>query len=514
MSNGSGRKSASVLIELGSATLRLRRGEERLELPLERGRHGLLRPECVSDISARLREFMGPRRTSRLEKAWCALGARGVSLRRLSLPAQARDNIAQLLALQIESEFPLPPEELAWGYMPLAGAPAGSSAKPARQDFLVAAVKKNVFEQYETLLKDAGLEPVFTLSAAVIGDVLPADRRTCAVLDVGADQSEWTILENGIPVSVRTLGWGENHLLEPLTANMGTSQDDLEDRESRIHQAARDTLSPLLPGLMNGWPGRQVFVAAREPSASVLAKTLTAFLGDTKRCDRLDGAHGAADSPVLRALHLRGETNGERPALQLQSHASREESRAQPAPSLAKWGTLAAFLVLGLISLRYVEPASGKSRLERNIALMQSMWERRPDIDRELMFLQHLKTNQPPFLEVLSVMAEASGRGAKLDSLTLTRRGEMSLKGVMPNSKQAGDFRSKLIDSGWFSSVVLEEQTPIQNQPKVNVRLSGRWRPVAPANPASPSETEPAESTESTPTADPDTGAELTVHIH
>jgi hypothetical protein len=38
------------------------------------------------------------------------------------------------------------------------------------------------------------------------------------------------------------------------------------------------------------------------------------------------------------------------------------------------------------------------------------------------------------------------------------------------------DLRSKLIASGLFSTVVVEEQTPTPDRQKVIVRLSGQWK--------------------------------------
>jgi hypothetical protein len=58
----------------------------------------------------------------------------------------------------------------------------------------------------------------------------------------------------------------------------------------------------------------------------------------------------------------------------------------------------------------------------------------------------------------------------------MNRLGELSFRGTMPHSKEATDFRAKLIESGWFDAVVLEEQTPVKDQQKVTVKISSRWR--------------------------------------
>ena len=73
-------------------------------------------------------------------------------------------NFQQLLRLQIESEFPLAPDELAWGY--LHSTPTGRDATDGHQTLIVAAVKKEVVvAEYSELLAACGVNPIFTLAA-------------------------------------------------------------------------------------------------------------------------------------------------------------------------------------------------------------------------------------------------------------------------------------------------------------------------------------------------------------
>jgi hypothetical protein len=52
----------------------------------------------------------------------------------------------------------------------------------------------------------------------------------------------------------------------------------------------------------------------------------------------------------------------------------------------------------------------------------------------------------------------------------------------MANGQQVTDFRAKLIDSGWFANVVVEEQTPTQDR-RVSVRLTAQLKPLAARKP-------------------------------
>jgi hypothetical protein len=48
----------------------------------------------------------------------------------------------------------------------------------------------------------------------------------------------------------------------------------------------------------------------------------------------------------------------------------------------------------------------------------------------------------------------------------------------MRDSQQVVDFRSKLINSGFFSTVVVEEQNPTQERQKVILRISAQFKPA------------------------------------
>ncbi len=96
-------------------------------------------------------------------------------------------------------------------------------------------------------------------------------------------------------------------------------------------------------------------------------------------------------------------------------------------------------------------------------------------MDRELEFLRYLKQGQPAYLEVLFIMAKAAPPGTRFDTLSMNRRGELSVRGSIKDSQQLADFRSKLLDTGCFTNVVVEEQTPTPDRQKLTLRMSGQW---------------------------------------
>jgi hypothetical protein len=99
-----------------------------------------------------------------------------------------------------------------------------------------------------------------------------------------------------------------------------------------------------------------------------------------------------------------------------------------------------------------------------------------PKIDREAGFLNFIHTNQPNYLEVIAALAGSVQPGLKLDSLTISRRGEVAFRGTGQGAQAATTIRSKMIESGYFANVVIDEQTPVQNNQQMSFRMTAQLR--------------------------------------
>src|SRR5437879_6503884 len=149
---------AALYIEIRQSSLRARHGEESLSLRLERQADGRLVPECREKLGQELRAFLKRKNWQPRPRVFCAIDARGVSLRRLKLPAASNEEGQRLLRLQIEREFPLAPDALAWGSCRVEQA----ATTDGKQELLVAAVKKEVVEDYAQVLSGCAATPLFT----------------------------------------------------------------------------------------------------------------------------------------------------------------------------------------------------------------------------------------------------------------------------------------------------------------------------------------------------------------
>jgi hypothetical protein len=442
--------SPGIYIEISQTTLKALHGETGLEVPLERASNGRLSEASRQKVAASLREFL-PHKTWQLRpRAYCAIGARGVSLRKLTVPSVRKEEFQKLMRMQIESEFPLSPDELAWGYRSLGETRQNGTAK---QELLVLAVKKDVVEEYSAILSECGVTPVFTLAAIARSAIVSQPLGSYAILEVGEQSSELILFEHGVPVNVRSLSFSENQT------------------------ASAEGLTSFAKALNGSWSGKKLFVAGSEASFKAVESCLTERFSSGVECEPLKVAGGRGHSSAVLGLRKALESDDSRLIFFESQQPNAKAGVASATP--VKWAALAGALVVSLLVLPYAEALFLKPWIEKKFNALKADQSRLATIDQELDFLQMLKQSQPPYLDSLYLFAKSAPQGSKIDSLTMNRRGEVSVRASMRNGDQVAEFRNKLIASGFFSSVSVEEQAPTPDKQKVNIRLSAQWKPMS-----------------------------------
>jgi hypothetical protein len=439
-----------IYVEIGHSLLKVLHEDDGMELPLERLPEGRLTPACKEKLIVALKAFLRAKSWQPRARSLCAIGARGVSLRRLSLPVAARKEFHRLLLLQIESEFPLPPDELAWGCLQL-GEPQPSSGTMAKQELIVAAVKKEAVADYQEILGACGTSPVFTLAALARSRLCPLPPESYAMLDVGNNQSELTGFKADVPIVSRIICWGSENISSPTDAK----------------------LDALAQTIKSGFTGTKLFVSG-DNIPNDFTSHLARSLGNGWQCERLEVMGGEGRSAAICGLKKSAGSNGGPPLVIRVNPASGTTSLATL--DVKKWGTRAALLAAALLLLPYAEALLLKPLLAKRVSAFKADAARLTVIDRELGFLQYLKENQPPYLDALFVFSKAMPPGTHFDALSMNNHGEVSLRGSLRDGQQVADFRSKVIDSGFFTNVTVEEQTPTPDRQKVNVRISAQWK--------------------------------------
>lgn len=476
-----------LYIEIGQSSLKMLDGDDGLELSLDRQENGRLTPPCAERLASSINVFLKKKNWGSRSKAFCAIGSRGVSLRRLELPNASKDELERLLLLQIEREFPVSPDELAWGWQQLGRKQDGNKTS---QEVVVAAVKKEALQEYTHLLAGCGINPVFTFGVFARNALLGhSPSGNYAILDIGRFHSEFTCCENGNPVSTRVIPWGGETITQSIQKRLGISHAEAEKLKlhpnelsnggliANIQGAVDSELTSLAATLRTHWTGTKLYLCGETARLQELAPRLAKLLGNVD-CELLKTTPGEGRSAAIFGLKKNCELNGGMPPLLLESKATGEKTKASR-PAHWKWAALAALLLFSLLVLRYAEPLIQKQRLARKIEDIKAYREKLPQVDRELAFLQYLKTNQPPYLDPLALVANASPSGTRVESLGLSRRGELSLRATFRTFEQVVDFRSKMINSGYFTNVVVEEQTPSADRQKMTVRITAQWSPSA-----------------------------------
>jgi hypothetical protein len=478
--------------EISQDRLKADNGTAGLELPLDRMPDGRLTDACRNNLTLQLQRFIDRKSWKPRPRIFCAIGARGVSLRRLSLPMASSEELARLLPLQIEREFPLHPDQLAWGWQALSDGKATSGASNGKQELLVAAVKKDSLEEYASIFSKCGATPVFTLAALARSYVCPQPPGSYAVLAIERNYSELITIESGAPVAVRVLSWGLENL---SNAQQAGSRDILgqpavlpgqstgEASFGGVGGASRSGASAVEPlaALINGQAvGRRIYLvgAAHLPEDFDFANQLTGRLGNGAVCQTVEIALGQSGSAAILGLQRIVERENGWPSLVLQAKQTNGKAARLAHEAPLKWAALALGLLLLALALPYAEALLLKTHLAHKLAAIKTDQSRLATMDRELDFLEYLQQNEPPYLDALLVLAKAAPPGTRFDSVTMSRRGEIALRGSLHDGQQVADLRSKLIDSGFFESVGIEEQTPTPDRQKVNVRMNAQWKPL------------------------------------
>jgi hypothetical protein len=310
------------------------------------------------------------------------------------------------------------------------------------------------------------------------------------MLDIGQHHSELTTFEEGVATSVRLLPWGGESITRGLQEKLGIGREDAEklkvvlqqtptagaDSQKSAHGVLDSTLDSLAAALNGHWS--RVYLTGRTAREKELAARLARRLGNGVACETLEPAGGQGRSAAIAGLKGLVEKCGDGSVLALQvKPTAATVAVAQPAPW--KWAAAAAVLALAFLAFPYVEAWLLKPQFVKKLAALQADKARLPLIDRELGFLDSLKTNQPPYLDALFILAKSAPQGSKIDSVSMNRRGEVSVRGSMRDSSQVIDFRSKMVASGFFANVTVEEQTPTPDRQKVTLRISALWKPSA-----------------------------------
>ncbi|MCC6232694.1 MAG: PilN domain-containing protein [Verrucomicrobiales bacterium] len=463
-----------VLIECGQDSMRVHHRGAVREWRLERSSHGRLGEATRELVAKELPAWIGRAAWQPRLHAWCAVSARGVTVRRFSLPSGGGADLEALVAMQVEAEFPLPAEQLAWGFARVSGG-AGAVA----QEVVVAAVKREVIDDYRVLLEACGLQPRFTLSAWVRGQSGEISGAGC-LLVVEGRASEWAAFDAHGLESVRVVPWGLERLAADYAGRAVVSMDEAAGRVREWWQTGK--ADSVLDAVLAQALGEVARERADLP-ATVMVEGATGEVlveGLRRTCPRAGGWRvaptiSAGGTALLRGLERWAHHGDSEAVLELRVPV------VEAHPALARgiprrWAVLAAILLGLALAAPHVEVALLQPGLARRVAALKAEEPRLAQIEEQWEFMRNLKQSQPPYLDALVVISKSIPQGTQLESVSMNGRGDLVLRGALRTSQDVVGFRSKLVESGFFTTVVVDEQTPTPDRQQVNYRITAHWK--------------------------------------
>lgn len=194
-------------------------------------------PELIVDgaviDSLRLVDFMKELKAkARIKTKDCVISMSGhssVIIKRITLPEMSEDELAESIRFEAEQYVPFDIDDVNIDFQIL-----GPKEEPGQMDVILVAVKKDIINEFVTVVKDAGFNPVivdvdsFALENMyeVNYDIQP-DANTVLV-NIGASTITLNILKGGISAFTRDSAIGGNIITEAIQKEFNVTYEDAE----------------------------------------------------------------------------------------------------------------------------------------------------------------------------------------------------------------------------------------------------------------------------------------------
>lgn len=191
--------------------------------------------------------------------ALASLPASSVYSALLNIPVLKADEKKSFIMRQVEKLIPLPLSDVVVDFKDVRrvnGQVEDKIKSAAEEVFFTAAPKKNI-AAYTEIFKKAGLTllSLETESLALISSLIGKDTSPILIIDMGAAQTDFMLVENGVPVLFHTLKFGGKSFTEVLQKVMGLSEEEAEQskrdlkNESAFPSILNEPLAPIVEAI-------------------------------------------------------------------------------------------------------------------------------------------------------------------------------------------------------------------------------------------------------------------------
>jgi len=180
-------------------------------------------------LSETLKEFISQKKIKTKDVAISLAGHSSVMVKRIPLPEMSEEELSESIRFEAEQYIPFPIDEVSLDFQIL-----GPRPEAGQMDVIIVAAKKDVMNEYISVLKDAGLNPVvvdvaaFALSNMYELNYEIEPNKVVALFNIGASTLNMCIVMGGLPVLARDSSAGSNIITEALQREFHLSYDDAE----------------------------------------------------------------------------------------------------------------------------------------------------------------------------------------------------------------------------------------------------------------------------------------------
>lgn len=204
----------------------------------------MLPPEAVVDgalmsfsvVTDKIRELI---RVNRIRNKQCALGISGhsVIIKKISLPEMTQDELADSIQWEAEQYIPFDIKDVNVDVQIL-----NPKTSHGQMDVLLVAAKKDVINDYISVVGDAGLTPVVvdvdTFSFQNMFELnygFPVNE-TVALINLGASVININVISNGMTTFTRDISMGGSMLTEEIQKQLNVSYEEAEHYKTGGHE--------------------------------------------------------------------------------------------------------------------------------------------------------------------------------------------------------------------------------------------------------------------------------------
>jgi type IV pilus assembly protein PilM len=197
----------------------------------------LLPPSCIVEgaikdqeaVQSAIKKLVGNLKI-KVKGVATSIAGWSVIIKKVDLPQMSEDELAQNIQVEAEQYIPFNVEDVNIDFQIL----GSSSEKTDRMEVMLVAAKKEVIDDYTSLIKKAGLSPqvvdvdFFALENAFEANYDAAESGGVALVDIGATKMNINVLKNGVSMFNRDASIGGYQITEDIRQRFGLEYEEAE----------------------------------------------------------------------------------------------------------------------------------------------------------------------------------------------------------------------------------------------------------------------------------------------